>query len=311
MRRRRARPLHLFASVGLLLATAPANAASPDICQTDDVCRAHTDRAVSLANASDYRGALSAFLAAYAVQAEPRLLVNIGRSLFHLKRFQESIQYYRRFQYAPNFRAEATMRQAASQYIAESKEAIAAARAAGVGYLVMAVGSRNTQIVIDDYEVGSTPFTRTVELSAGRHHIVLRGEKQHAEDVTIAAGKEEFFSIDAPKEGVDALDSRELDDERRLPRPAWRIYTGAASLAVGLLMVGLGAGALSINGDCAMQTLDGACGSSVNETGMRVASVYDSVGLGVGLLTPGVVLSAAGIALIAWPGPQTESAKAP
>jgi hypothetical protein len=300
MRLRRARPRPSFASLAVLLWAATARASSPDICQADPTCAAHTEAAVARAQANDYHGALAAFTAAYKTQPEPRLLVNIGRCLFHLKRFHESIENYRRFQKAPNFRAEASLRQTCGEYVAESKSAIAAARAQNVGYLVLSVGGPGARVSIDDFEIGQAPFSHTVELKAGRHKVEVRGERPTMSEITIDAGKELSWSFGT----LDPTAAQTAAPRGRLPRPRWRIYGGVAAIAVGVLMIGLGAGALSVNGECSMLGESGQCLSAVSEDGTRQAQVYDSLGMGVGLIVPGALLGAAGVTLIAWPGPE-------
>lgn len=304
MRLHRARPRLSFVSLAVLLWAANARATtSPDICQADPVCTSHTERAVTKAEAADYHGALAAFSEAYATQPEPRLLVNIGRCLYHLKRFHESIEYYRRFQKAPNFRAEASLRQTASDYIGESKAAINSARAQNIGYLVLAIGGRGSRVIVDEYEIGQAPLSHTVELKAGRHKVEVRGDHPTVSEVTVDAGKEISWSFGTLQETPSKSDT----PQPRQPRPRWRIAVGAAAIVVGVVMIGLGAGALSVNGQCSMLNADGLCAATVTEDGMRQAQVYDSLGMGVGLIVPGVLLSGAGVALLAWPGPQKES----
>lgn len=94
-------------STRLLLAAActlglpeAARAEQGDRCQRNMVCRVHSDRGVSFSEKKSYAEALSEFQAAYAAEPEPRLLLNIGRSLYRLDRPQEALEYYSRYRKA-------------------------------------------------------------------------------------------------------------------------------------------------------------------------------------------------------------------
>src|SRR5262249_29608593 len=89
-----------------------------------------------------------------------------------------------------------------------------------------------------------------------------------------------------------------LQGPQRQPRPTWRIATGAAALTLGLGFIGAGAGALAVNGQCASTDSQGHCAPDVDENGRpvlpRTAQVYDTTGVGAGLVAAGAILSAAG-----------------
>lgn len=94
-------------STRLLLAAActlglpeAASAEQTDRCQRNMVCRVHSDRGVSFSEKKSYAEALNEFQAAYAAEPEPRLLLNIGRSLYRLDRPQEALEYYTRYRKA-------------------------------------------------------------------------------------------------------------------------------------------------------------------------------------------------------------------
>ena len=78
----------------------PAGAEPGDRCQRNMVCRVHSDKGVSLSEKKSYAEALSEFQAAYAAEPEPRLLLNIGRSLYRLERPQEALDYFTRYRKA-------------------------------------------------------------------------------------------------------------------------------------------------------------------------------------------------------------------
>lgn len=78
------------------------------------------------------------------------------------------------------------------------------------------------------------------------------------------------------------------------PRPLWRILTGSGLMALGLVSVGFGAVGLG---------LDGRCVDSV-PAGEVCSQVYATVPMGAGLTVGGSLALAAGVALVAWPGPK-------
>ena len=113
--------------LGLVLAcSSPARADGQDPCVTDPLCREHEDRGISFSVEKDYASALVEFQTAYARAPIPRLLINIGRSLFRLGQPSDALKYYERFSRAePNPAPE--IAQKLQQYIAEAQVAIAAA----------------------------------------------------------------------------------------------------------------------------------------------------------------------------------------
>lgn len=95
----RAGRLRLLFAIGILLGLAglrPARAA-PDRCQESASCRRLTDQALALYRQQSYYDALRLLRQAYATEAEPRLLVNIGRCLFQLGLPDQAIAHYRKF----------------------------------------------------------------------------------------------------------------------------------------------------------------------------------------------------------------------
>ena len=92
------RGLVLVAGAWGLIAAAGAvvpgvgQAARVPLCDQSEVCRVHRENGFQLYEAKNYGDALTEFEAAYATRAEPRLLLNIGRSLFRLDRPGEALQ---------------------------------------------------------------------------------------------------------------------------------------------------------------------------------------------------------------------------
>lgn len=108
-----------------ILSDVPAWAQAQDPCVADPLCRDHEDRGIAASAQKDYAEALVEFQAAYARAPIPRLLINIGRSLFRLGQPAEALKYYERF-----FRAEPNpapeVAQRVQRYAEEAKAAAAA-----------------------------------------------------------------------------------------------------------------------------------------------------------------------------------------
>jgi tetratricopeptide (TPR) repeat protein len=86
-------------AIGILLWFAglrPVRAA-PDRCQESAACRRLTDQALALYRQQSYYDALRLLRQAYAMESEPRLLVNIGRCLFQLGLPDQAVTHYRKF----------------------------------------------------------------------------------------------------------------------------------------------------------------------------------------------------------------------
>jgi tetratricopeptide (TPR) repeat protein len=69
--------------------------AEPLRCTQDLVCRSHLDQGVALDLAGKYEPALREFQAAYQRQKDPRMAMNIGRTLHKLGRFSEALSWYK------------------------------------------------------------------------------------------------------------------------------------------------------------------------------------------------------------------------
>lgn len=117
--------------VGLCFAVVPTAVAAAELdeCVQDSTCRDAEDRGLSLSARGEHREALNAFRAAYAHTPAPRLLINIGRSLFHLSRPLEALEYYERFTRA-RASADPEVEQKVQRYVQEARAALAAMAAA-------------------------------------------------------------------------------------------------------------------------------------------------------------------------------------
>jgi hypothetical protein len=116
------RPLCLSAGLLVLSSVGTAHAAA-DLCQADSACRKKSDSALKLYNDRKFAESLVEFQAAYDLQHEPRLLLNIGRCLFRLGRPRAALSKYEQFQKEVTDPDKETAR-AVEKYVVEAKTAV-------------------------------------------------------------------------------------------------------------------------------------------------------------------------------------------
>jgi tetratricopeptide (TPR) repeat protein len=130
------RKLFLVALMGLaLLVASPVSANEKDkkddksdMCQKDAACRQHSDEGHKLYSDRKYSEALTEFQRAFDSKPEPRLLLNIGRTLFRLGRPRAALRAYEQYQkVAP---ADPDTQNKLERYIAEAKIAVEAEKEA-------------------------------------------------------------------------------------------------------------------------------------------------------------------------------------
>lgn len=124
-----------FVAAALLLATPAAAApesAITDLCVRDPVCKLRLDKAVHLYEHNRISEALAEFQAAYEIQPEPRLLINIGRVMFRLGRPSSALDHYEQFKRKVPDPGPET-RRAIERYIAEAQAALDAEERAARG----------------------------------------------------------------------------------------------------------------------------------------------------------------------------------
>lgn len=128
---------------------------------------------------------------------------------------------------------------------------------------------------------------------------------------SIAADQKAAYSDaePAPSPGEVQL-SQPLWTRSVLGRPLWRVAAGGAAAGLGVLFVGLGAGALSQNGSCVTPSAAGMgqCKPMTRSDGQLSILLVDGVTPGVPLLVVGGALLVGGAVLIALPGREKSTA---
>ncbi len=90
-------------------------------CEQDPQCWKDLARGSKLAEAGEYATALPIFLDAYQRVPDPRLQINIGRSLYRLQRYDEAIAAFQRYQATAPASAPAQEQEVVRRFIAEAQ----------------------------------------------------------------------------------------------------------------------------------------------------------------------------------------------
>lgn len=165
----------------------------------------------------------------------------------------------------------------------------------GRGFLQVQSQPPGAAVQVGGRKLGTTPiriprFAGSLDLELTRPG--YKPQKQHSE---IRAGQTSELSVELAQEVVAPI-ILTLPPERR-PRPTWRIAAGISSLGIGLGLVGFGIGALAISGTCVEAPMPPA---------ENCPRLYETTTAGAALVGSGSLLSAAGILLLAIPGPRNK-----
>ena len=98
-----------------------AHAERPPSCEQDAACWKELNRASKLAESGQYAEALSVFEAAYARVPDPRLQINIGRSLHRLGRYDDAVAAFQQYQATARASAPPQEQEVVRRFIAEAQ----------------------------------------------------------------------------------------------------------------------------------------------------------------------------------------------
>jgi hypothetical protein len=179
-------PLSLAAMLVVESAFAAPPAAAPapvDVrALLPDAARKAWDAAKQLAGASDFRGALVEFQRAYELSHNPRVLYNVGVT-------EKLLTHYARAVDAWDKEQTDGAGQLSAAELQELKNAISIVQQF-VTTVDVTANEPDATLSIDDYPVGSTPFTGPVRIDVGKHVLKLSkpGFVDAVEPVDVAAG---------------------------------------------------------------------------------------------------------------------------
>lgn len=147
----------------------------------------------------------------------------------------------------------------------------------------------NASVFIDGHEIGVTPYKRVA--FAGKHDVTVRktGHRSKQETVNVVEAQKTSVTLRLTV----GQDDRVILVYERQPRPSWRVGLGIAGLVVGAVTLGFGGRALYLDGRC----IDAPEGGQT-----KCNTVFDTQGLGVGLVAGGAAVSILGMVALAIPG---------
>lgn len=148
---------------------------------------------------------------------------------------------------------------------------------------------------IDGRSVGVTPYQARVFSGPHRVEFTLPGYAPQQDQIEVREGATTELDRTLTRPAPPVPPSL-TPPSGRAPRPRLRVAAGAALIGAGLLLGGFGAAALAVDGSHVVSQ----CGDV--SLGDRDC-IYRTGSLGLGLLIPGVVITAAGTILWAIPGP--------
>lgn len=145
--------------------------------------------------------------------------------------------------------------------------------------------------------LGKTPLAHPVWAGEAEIELTLSGYQPLRQPVDIRAGQKTPLDLELAKELPESLPPPLVLPPAvvKIPpprRPTWRLALGGVALATGALLIGFGGGALAI---------DGRCIDSPENPIAFCDKVYQTSGLGAGLVGAGSVLVVSGVVLLALP----------
>ncbi|MFO0575526.1 MAG: PEGA domain-containing protein [Polyangia bacterium] len=160
------------------------------------------------------------------------------------------------------------------------------------------------EVFIDDKPLGRAPLERVVW--AGTHALVLRkpGHQDVRRPLELGDGQSVTVRESLPPRAAEPVpppSSVLLREAARGRRPLWRLVVGPLAIGGGLLLSGIAVHGATLPGKCAGtdQFPDPAAPCSQIYSGAVAGSANSLLGLGL-------LITGAGIGLVAWPGPRID-----
>jgi hypothetical protein len=177
----------LILALGLFLAVvAPAAHALAD---AREEAAEHFKRGADLYDDEDFRAALIEFRRAYALAPNFKVLFNIGNVQYQLGDYAGALKTLQQYLDEGGPRIEADRRAAVENDIERLKQRVA--------YLAITVDVAGATILVDDVEVGTTPLSEPVAVSAGRRKISARksGHREDQKVLDLAGGDRQDLTL--------------------------------------------------------------------------------------------------------------------
>lgn len=182
-------------------------------------------------------------------------------------------------------------------------ELLKLARTQPRGELVLKSQPAGAEVWSDGECIGTTPYRRASFSGMRRLELRKPGFLSWSGEALIEGNKQTLLSIELPLKPLPAVPVLAIPavaavppkpKAERWPRARWRLITGALAAAGGIVLVGFGASALTVDGQCSPDT---------PATASYCRSHYESTPLGGALVGIGGSLGLFGGALLIVPGP--------
>ncbi len=250
-----------FALFAVWLTVVPVAAQTPDrdapAAEADDANKAEAGtrfgEGIELAREGNYQAALSEFRAAYRLVPTYQVLYNIAQVQAHLGDYAAALGSYEQYIDLGADEIEAGRREEVRQQISKLRSR--------VGDLTVLVTLPNSEILVDDVDVGRSPLAGALRVSAGRRKVTVQNggrsltkyveiAGQHATEVTFdlgpppaekAPGPDPASPKDKPAPSEASHRVAEATESRmhRVPWTAWGITGGLTGAAIVLGIVAL------------------------------------------------------------------------
>lgn len=171
-------------------------------------------------------------------------------------------------------------------------DALGAARARESGDIEIRTTPAGAEVLLDGSAVGTTPYRGRFWAGPKEYLLRLPDFTEQRGVARVEGGKTSVIEVVLPPRVV-APGPVEL---KRGPRPLPRLIAGGIAIAAGIGMVGFGASALSVAGGCIES-------ENPFHAPAPCPYLFGTVPVGAALLSVGLVVSAAGVGVIAWPPP--------
>lgn len=290
------------------------------------------NRGTQFYNERKYEAAIPLFQAAYTLNPDPLLLYNLGQAHRKLNRNVEALNYFRFFLRAstdsdPALRekAEAIVKElesttGKSATGATSDKSSTTTKNQDRGSLFNQLNKEGTELYQQgNYEACIEKFQTAFSINPdslllynlGQAHRKLKQEREAlnyyqfylrtAGDVAPEMRSKAEGYVRELRQSINDKEQRSrqptvlVRTTERRPRPLWRVIVGPVLAAGGAATLGIGAWGLSGNGTCV---------DTPSDPMLHCSKVYDTQGLGAGLVGGGSALLLVGVLLAAMPGPQ-------
>ena len=290
------------------------------------------NRGTQFYNERKYEAAIPLFQAAYTLNPDPLLLYNLGQAHRKLNRNIEALNYFRFFLRASTD-SDPALREKAEAIVKEL-ESTTGKSATGAtsgksstttknqdrGSLFNQLNKEGTELYQQgNYEACIEKFQTAFSINPdslllynlGQAHRKLKQEREAlnyyqfylrtAGDVAPEMRSKAEGYVRELRQSINDKEQRSrqptvlVRTTERRPRPLWRVIVGPVLAAGGAATLGIGAWGLSGNGKCV---------DTPSDPMLHCSKVYDTQGLGVGLIGAGSALVLGGALLAALPGAQ-------